>query len=100
MKKILSSICILILSNVARAADLGLDVNSLGKYTQQNGVVAREGTGTCRVAGRESKRQPTIMDLTIGELRTKLQKSSSTQQKQEILDLVEKALVDENYIQK
>lgn len=101
MKKFFSTICILILSNLAKAADLGLDVNSFGKFTKHSGVVAMNGTGTCMVAGKNDlKVQSEFENLTLKDLRIKLQHTPSLEQQQEILDLVERTLIDENSNQK
>lgn len=101
MKKVFSTVCILLLSNLAKAADIGLNDNSFGEFTRQGGVIAMNGTSTCLVAGKDTlKVNQAFEKLTLKELRDKLQKTSSIQQKQELLDLIEKTLIDENFSQK
>ncbi|MGZ3771787.1 MAG: hypothetical protein ACXVCP_17110 [Bdellovibrio sp.] len=101
MKKFFSTIAILILSNLAKASDLGLNTNKFENFTKQKGAVAMDGTGTCVIAGQNDFRKKSEFEnLTLKDLRNKLQHTTSLQQQQEILDLVERTLVDENFYQK
>ncbi len=100
MKKIFTTAFILLLSTIAKAADLGINTNSLTTHTNTTGVSAREGTGTCIVAGpREIKIPHDIENLTLRELRIKLQQAPSLEQREQILDRIERALNVENFNQ-
>lgn len=100
MKKFYTTVCLLILSNLAKAADLGLSVNQFEKFTNKNNVVAINGTGTCDVVTElKIQNEMELGRLTIKQLRTIINKESSVERKQEILDLIERALLDENSIQ-
>lgn len=100
MKKLFTTACVLFLSIVAKAADLGINTSALAVHTNTNGVTAREGTGTCIVAGpREIKIPHEIDRLTLGELRVRLQQAPSQEQREQLLDLIERALNGETFNQ-
>lgn len=90
----------LALSCVSRASEIGMNVNEFHQFTKTDGVVAMDGTGTCRTGGKsdvfKTSEFPSLLNLTLGELRTQIRKSDSIVRRQEIMNFIEKVLIDES----